>query len=183
MLVRLPDWWKKRPRPRVGITIGEQRRKTLDFDSLLDFRVGLALGDEELTEAEWQELMSAENGLVLLKGKWVEVDREQLTEALEHWKRVERESADGLSFVEGMRLWPARRRTWPTKTAWKPSGNGLSSKPENGWTRCWRICARRKICTRPGRKALNAELRPYQEVGVSWLSFLSEFGVGRVPGR
>ena len=23
VLVRMPDWWKKRPRPRVGVTIGE----------------------------------------------------------------------------------------------------------------------------------------------------------------
>ena len=23
ILVRLPDWWKKRPRPRVGVTIGD----------------------------------------------------------------------------------------------------------------------------------------------------------------
>src|SRR5690606_12565589 len=68
VLVRLPDWWKKRPRPRVGMTIGEQRRKTLDFEALLDFRVQVALGEEELSEAEWQELLSAENGLVLLKG-------------------------------------------------------------------------------------------------------------------
>ena len=26
VLVRLPDWWKKRPRPRVGVTIGEPGR-------------------------------------------------------------------------------------------------------------------------------------------------------------
>ena len=27
VLVRLPDWWKKRPRPRVGMTIGNATRK------------------------------------------------------------------------------------------------------------------------------------------------------------
>ena len=40
-----------------------------------------------------------------LKGRWVEVDRERLTQALEHWQRVEAEAArGGLSFAEGMRL-------------------------------------------------------------------------------
>lgn len=179
VLVRLPDWWKKRPRPKVGITIGEKRRKSLDFDAMLDFRVQLALGDEELTEAELKELLSAENGLVLLKGQWVEVNREQLGEALEHWKRVERESGDGLSFVEGMRLLagaPADltsdgdgdiEREW----SFVQAGNWLEQilidlrDPDN------------LKQTAPG-KTLKAELRPYQAVGVNWLSFLTNLGLG-----
>ena len=104
VLVRLPDWWKKRPRPRVGISIGEKRQKKFDAKGMLDFKVRLALGDQELTEAEWSELIAAEEGLVLLRGQWVEVDREKLTEALDHWKKVEQQASDGLSFVEGMRL-------------------------------------------------------------------------------
>ena len=30
ILVRLPDWWKKRPRPRVGVTIGDAKQKKFD---------------------------------------------------------------------------------------------------------------------------------------------------------
>ncbi len=41
----------------------------------------------------------------MLRGEWVEVDREKLQQALDHWKQVEREvGADGISFIEGMRL-------------------------------------------------------------------------------
>lgn len=179
VLIRLPDWWKKRPRPRVGITIGEQRRKSLDFNAMLDFRVNLALGEEELTEAELKELLDAEEGLVLLKGQWVEVNREQLSEALEHWKQVERESADGLSFVQGMRLLagaPAdlsSENEGDTDREWSfvQAGNWLEQvlidlrDPEN------------LKQTAPG-KALKAELRPYQAVGVNWLSFLTNLGLG-----
>ena len=46
VLVRLPDWWKKRPRPRVGVTIGDAKQKKFDADAMLDFKVQLALGDE-----------------------------------------------------------------------------------------------------------------------------------------
>ncbi len=104
LLVRVPDWWHKRARPRVGVSIGEKKRSVFGAQAMLDFQVKLALGEEELNEAEWQELMSANEGLVLLKGQWVEVDREKLSEALDHWKALERQSQDGLSFVEGMRL-------------------------------------------------------------------------------
>ena len=48
--------------------------------------------------------LAAEEGLVLLRGQWVEVDREKLTEAMEHWKELESQSEEGLSFIDGMRL-------------------------------------------------------------------------------
>ena len=104
ILVRLPDWWKKRPRPRVGVTIGDRKQSTFGADGMLDFRVEMALGDEKLTAAELRQLMAADDGLVLFKGQWVEVDRKKLNQALEHWKKVEQHAGDGLSFVEGMRL-------------------------------------------------------------------------------
>ena len=62
VLVRLPDWWKKRPRPRVGVTIGDSGRRSSTPRAMLDFKVQLALGDEELTEAEWRELLAGRGG-------------------------------------------------------------------------------------------------------------------------
>jgi non-specific serine/threonine protein kinase len=49
VLVRVPDWWKKRPGPRVGNTIGDKKQKKSDAHTVLDFCVQLALGDQELT--------------------------------------------------------------------------------------------------------------------------------------
>ncbi len=92
ILVRMPDWWKKRPRPRVSVTIGDAGRKKFDMDSMLDFKVQLALGDQQLSEAEWRELMAANEGLVMLRGQWVEVNREKLQQALDHWKQVEEQA-------------------------------------------------------------------------------------------
>jgi len=181
VLVRLPDWWKKRPRPRVGVTIGDARQKRFDAGSMLDFKVQLALGDEQLTEAEWRELMAADDGLVLLRGQWVEVDREKLREAMDHWKRLEREAEGGLSFIEGMRLLagvpadlggddeagPDEDRQWAFVHAGEWLGDLLAKmrSPED------------LRGTRPDR-SLKATLRKYQETGVAWLEFLSGLGLG-----
>jgi len=179
VLVRMPDWWKKRPRPRVGVTIGDKKQKRFDANSMLDFRVKLALGEEELTEAEWRELMAAEEGLVLLKGQWVEVDHDRLAEALDHWKEVEQHAHDGLSFVEGMRLLAGapvdlsddadddQQREWSFVDAGKWLGQVLGDlrDPDN------------LAEVKPGA-ALNATLRKYQETGVGWLWFLSRLGLG-----
>ncbi|MBN1835904.1 MAG: SNF2 helicase-associated domain-containing protein, partial [Spirochaetales bacterium] len=95
LLVRLPDWWRKRPRPRVAVTIGEARSGRLGTETMLDFKVELALGEDRLTEAEWQRIMESEEGLVFLRGRWVEIDRGKLAEALGHWKRLESQAAEG----------------------------------------------------------------------------------------
>ncbi len=179
ILVRLPDWWKKRPRPRVGVTIGDAKQKKFDVDSMLDFQVHLALGDQQLTEDEWRELMAADDGLVMLRGQWVEVDRQKLQEALDHWKQVEEQAQEGISFLEGMRLLagvPAdlteepgepEDRQWSFVHAGQFLGDVLAKmrSPEN-------------LQPPAADETLRATLRPYQATGVNWLRFLSGLGLG-----
>lgn len=103
--VRVPDWWRKRPRPRVAVTIGEKNKLRLGADALLDFSVRLALGEEALSQDELAALLAGEDGLVFVKGRWVEVDREKLREALDHWQAIENRAHNGeITFIEGMRL-------------------------------------------------------------------------------
>jgi superfamily II DNA or RNA helicase len=179
LTVRLPDWWKKRPRPKVGVTIGESRRTVLNADAMLDFRVTLALGDTPLDREDLERLLSSPGGLVQFKGQWVEVDPERLKQALEHWKRIESTAADGsISFIQGMRLLagasadlrdiPEEEETsqWAHVTAGQamremlqslrsPSGDGVDLPP-----------------------GLEATLRPYQEAGYAWLHLLTRLGLG-----
>jgi non-specific serine/threonine protein kinase len=179
ILVRLPDWWKKRPRPRVGVKIGDNKQKKFDMEAMLDFKVQLALGDEELSEDEWRELMAADDGLVLLRGQWVEVDRQKLQQALDHWKQVEEQAQEGISFLQGMRLLagvPAdltddargeEDRQWSFVHAGQWLGDVLAKmrSPEN-------------LQPPPSGATLKATLRPYQATGVNWLRFLSSLGLG-----
>ncbi len=179
VVVRLPDWWKKRSRPRASVTIGEKMNKNFSADSLLDFKLTIALGDESLSKVELEALMAAGDGLVFMKGQWVEVDQEKLSEALAHWEKVEAEASDGgLTFAEGMRLLagaPAdlrenfleENRTWSLVQP----GKWLASLLEE-----LRAPAQLKAAN-PGT-ALKATLRPYQQEGVNWLLLLSQLGLG-----
>ena len=92
VLVRVPDWWTRRSRPRVALRVGSEARSLLGADSLLDFRIETVVGDLALSQKEVKELLAKGDGLVFLKGRWVEVDRGKLSEALEHWKRLEESS-------------------------------------------------------------------------------------------
>ncbi len=125
------------------------RQKQFDAAGMLDFQVDVALGDQTLTPAEWQQLMAEEDGLVLLRGQWVEVDREKLKEALDHWKLVQRQAADGLSFFEGMRLLagvPADLvDDGQDRSEERP---GHSSRPASGSARSSPRCATPSVCRR-----------------------------------
>ena len=180
VLVRVPDWWKKRPRPRVGVTIGDKTRKDFSAEKMLDFSVELALGDQTLTEAEWRELIAGEEGLVLLRGQWIEVDRDKLAEALDHWKQVERYAADGLSFVEGMRLLAgapsdleegSRQAENSQEWSFVHAGKWLGEMLE-------RLRTPETLGQVAPQRELRATLREYQAVGVNWLWFLSRLGLG-----
>ena len=181
LLVRVPDWWQKRPRPRVAVTMGEKKQSRIGADTMLDFKVELALGEERLTEAEWRQLMETEEGLVNLKGKWVEIDREKLSEALVHWKRVEKQAGqDGISFIEGMRLLAG------TPTDLEPGA--VSSDDDREWTfinaGSWLsgvlagLRDPEKLDSIGRSGSFCGTLRPYQAIGLNWLRFLSSLGLG-----
>jgi non-specific serine/threonine protein kinase len=182
LLVRVPDWWKPLhpPRAQVDVKIEGRRKSKLGVDALLDFSVGVTLDGQPLSEAEIQELLASVDGLVQLKGKWVEIDREKLAEALEHWRKVESQvRRSGLSFFEGMRLLagaslerdvsaglPESTREW----------TGLSAGPELAkMLERLRSFEDGQIPSPPG---LRAELRPYQRTGLTWLHFLTRLGLG-----
>ena len=178
--VRLPNWWRKRPRPRVSVTIGETAPSMVGADAMVDFDVGVALGGEPLSRAELETLLAGDGELVLLKGQWVEVDRDRLREAIEHWEAV-RELAgdDGISFIEGMRLLAgasADLRHEDRTEAERPwvhvdAGDGMRELLAG---------MRQPDALDPVAVggALRATLRPYQRDGVAWLRMLTTLGLG-----
>ena len=178
--VRLPNWWKKRTRPQVSVTIGTSKQTKLGTDALLDFKLGIALGNETLSERELKALLAARDGLVFVKGQWIELDREKLAEALTHWKRVEADAGrDGLSFVEGMRLLAGAPSDLSRPDALADDRQWSFVQP-GAWLGSLLDELRSPASLRtidPG-SALKAELRPYQRAGVNWLWLLSQLGLG-----
>jgi non-specific serine/threonine protein kinase len=180
LIVRVPDWWKPQQPPRaiVDVRIDRRRGSSLGVDALLDFEVGVALDGEPLTQDELEELLAATDGLVRLKGKWVEVDRDKLAEALAHWRAVERQVRhSGISFFEGMRLLSGASLQRDEAAALPPAARewtGLTAGPALDATLS-RLRAPEEEASPAG---LHAELRPYQRTGLSWLHFVTRLGLG-----
>ncbi|RPI82949.1 MAG: DEAD/DEAH box helicase, partial [Planctomycetaceae bacterium] len=180
VVVRLPDWWKARrpPRPTVQVRVGESVSGSLISGGLLDFEVDVALDGEPLTDAERKELLKGTDGLVLLRGRWVEVDKARLQQALDQWVKLQHEHARGVTFIEGMRLLAGVRIDSQNEVAARDAD--WSDVATGTWLRetLERIRQPGSIeeC-QPGRE-LNATLRPYQADGVRWLWFMTALGLG-----
>jgi superfamily II DNA or RNA helicase len=181
VIVRVPDWWKK-DRPRrleVSVTVGGKPPSALGLDALLDFSVALTLDGEAISDAEWRGILAGTDGLALVCGKWVELDREKLREVLGHWENARRAAREGLSFREAMRLLtgtPIEDR----EAAPVPEGADDWSRVVAGEWLAETLAHLRtpEALAAAKPETLRTALRPYQEVGVRWLWFLSHLGLG-----
>jgi len=119
------------------------------------------------------------DGLTLVRGKWVEIDRDRLARTLELFEAVERRADEGgLPFTEAMRL---------VSGASLGSGNKLeilspdwSPTVAGPWLAETLAALRQPAmdgASHPG-PALKATLRPYQKEGVAWLALLTRLGLG-----
>jgi len=182
LIVRVPDWWKTKrpPRPVVNATIGKRKGSGLDVASLLDYSVGVCLDGQTLTDAEIQALLAADGHLIRLKGQWVEVDRDKLSAALEHWKHVEAQVQDGgLTFFEGMRMLSGVDLNADVPDAAAEEVKEWSQVSAGDWL-AQTLAQIRDPRRLEGEAAtgLKATLRPYQQVGTRWLRFLTQLRLG-----
>ena len=183
LVVRMPDWWnaKSRPRPKVSVSVGGKAPSALGMDALLDFDVKLTLDGKSLSPKEIDALLASTEGLVLIKGKWVEVDRDKLGEVLDQWRDVQEQAqAGGVSFSEAMRMLAGAEldvgdsdRAEDARPEWSEviAGKWLSS----------RLDALRSSELRAEIDAdagLRGELRSYQKLGVQWLWTLRGLELG-----
>jgi non-specific serine/threonine protein kinase len=181
VVVRMPAGWKAgRPsRPLVTATVGGRAPAGLGKDALLDFRMAVTLDGEALTRAEIDALLAASNGLHLVRGRWVELDRERLDRMMSRFREAEVLAArEGMTFAEAMRLLAG--------AAVDEKNTGDEPDPE--WSAVaagpWLAEILRGLRSPEGLArvapgpALRGTLRPYQEVGVRWLHLLSRVGLG-----
>ncbi len=179
VVVRMPANWhaNRPPRPQVTGTVGASAPSALGLDAVMDFNMEVSLDGEPLSTAEIRALLAGTDTLVLLRGQWVEVDRDRLQAAMERFKAAEELAAqDGLTFAEAMRLLSgasvAGNKTDPAAADWAH----ISAGP-------WLAEILRKLRAQnangadPG-PALKGTLRPYQKAGVEWLRLLSGLGLG-----
>jgi SNF2 family DNA or RNA helicase len=176
--VLLPDWVRK---ARLGLKLTTRSQTPsatsvtgakFGLGDLVNFRYDVAVGDQVIDPAELAELARLKVPLVRLRGQWVELDEAHLKAALK--------------FLAGN----GHGRQAGTMTAADALLAGLQGPGEevplvgvdaDGWLGdllSGQVDRRLPPMTAPAGFA--GTLRPYQERGLSWLSFLGSVGLGGI---
>jgi non-specific serine/threonine protein kinase len=182
--VRMPPGWAQGRPPRarvaakVGAKIGSAGKSGVGFDAMLDFDVALAIDGEPLSRAEAKALLAGAAGLRQLRGRWIEVDPEQLAETLARYESVQKTAkAGGISFAAALRMLAT---STDDDTAGATEAEPWSLVSAGPWLAD--VFARLRSPEASGAAdpgaALHADLRPYQKAGVSWLWTLWSLGTG-----
>jgi SNF2 family DNA or RNA helicase len=180
--VQLPSGWDGAR--RVGLTLSARStpaervltRSGLGREQLAEFRWSIAVGDEELSEEEISELVATKAPLVRLRGRWVSVDAERLRKGLEFLRKARRRRDAGApTAAEVLALAQRHPDDWDEDEVPLP----VTAVRSEGWIGALLDgSAERTIAPVEPPPGFRAQLRPYQQRGVSWLAFLSELGLG-----
>jgi SNF2 family DNA or RNA helicase len=172
--VLLPDWVRK---ARLGLKLTTRSQTPsatsvtgakFGLGDLVSFRYDVAVGDDALDPAELAELARLKVPLVRLRGQWVELDDRHLKAAL---RFLERNPAGTMSAADALLAGlsgPADEVPLVGVDADGWLGDLLSGQADR----------RLRPMTTPA--GFTGQLRPYQERGLSWLSFLGELGLGGI---
>jgi SNF2 family DNA or RNA helicase len=180
--VLLPDWASAARRSRLGLKMTARTRSSsgasvteskFGLGDLVDFRYELAIGDQALDPEELEELARLKVPLVRLRGQWVEFDDRHMQAALKYLERSQTgtmTAADALAVgLRGPELLGAGDDIPVTEVdadGWL--GDLLSGQAD------------RRLAPVPTPASFRGELRPYQERGLAWLSFLGDLGLGGI---
>jgi non-specific serine/threonine protein kinase len=174
--VFVPPWWRKgRRRLAARLRASSPRAPAvtgggLGLDTLLRYEWEIAIGDETLSAAELRELARLKQPLVLYRGHWVELREEDL--------------AGALRLLEQPPQTAAARDILQTALGVAPAPNGQPSPlpvlgvVSDGWFGDLLASRDSHIVPLATPNGFGADLRPYQERGLSWLAFCGALGLG-----
>jgi SNF2 family DNA or RNA helicase len=175
--VLMPDWARKArlglkltTRPSSSGSSASGRPSQLGLQDLVSFRYDLALGDDVLSEEELAEVARLKVPLVRVRGQWVELDDRHLKAAL-NFLAGKRSGTMTAAEVLGAAIGTGRA----------PGELPLTKVDANGWLGdLLSGQADERLAPAEAPAGFRGTLRPYQQRGLSWLSFLGRVGVGAI---
>jgi hypothetical protein len=173
--VLAPPWWNKRLRLKLKVEPFDEIEEgsgLFGLDGLCAYEWRIAVGDATLSLAELRELTALKLPLVMARGRWIVLRPEDVEAALAFFeRRAERGQAPAGELIrESLGLGAGAEANSDSPAVEVEAGGWLKELLNTNGDR--------KLREVPTPAAFEGELRPYQQRGLAWLSFLSSLGLG-----
>ncbi|QIZ05708.1 DEAD/DEAH box helicase [Priestia megaterium] len=179
--ILLPSWWQAMKNANLKVKASlkggsSHRPSFVGLQAMLDFNWRFSMNGIDLSEDEFGKLVEEKRRLVFIRGRWVKLDPQFIRQIQDMMKRAEKEGLHVRDLLEQELL--------ESDTAEDELDNPKAfAKIQIELNRQWKQMIKQlaevhEIPLEDVPSGLQGELRPYQQLGMSWLWFLRQYGFG-----
>ncbi|WP_338450173.1 DEAD/DEAH box helicase [Niallia oryzisoli] len=180
--ILLPSWWQAMKNASLKVKAkvkgnSSHRPSFVGLQAMLDYDWRFSMNGVDLSEEEFSQLVEEKRRLVYIRGRWIKLDPAFIHQIQELMKKAEKEglhvrdiieqelfAEDGLEEDELENPKAFAKIQIELNRNWKQMVKGL------------RDLKSLPLETVPD--GFHGELRPYQQLGMSWMLFLRKYGFG-----
>jgi SNF2 family DNA or RNA helicase len=179
--ILLPSWWQAMKNANLKVKASlkggsSHRPSFVGLQAMLDFNWRFSMNGVDLSEDEFGKLVEEKRRLVFIRGRWVKLDPQFIRQIQDMMKRAEKEGLHVRDLLE--------QELMESDTAEDELDNPKAfAKIQIELNRQWKQMIKQlaevhEIPLEDVPSGLQGELRPYQQLGMSWLWFLRQYGFG-----
>lgn len=158
---------------RLGLSVKASlatAKPGLGLQSLLQFQWELSLGGQTFSKAEFEKLVAQDTPLVQINGEWLELRPQDIKAAREFFKS--RKDQPNLSLEDALRISSGDMQTLSKLPVVDFEAAGALQELVTT------LSGNQSLAPLPAPAGFQGQLRPYQERGVGWLTFLQRWNLG-----
>ncbi|MCC5651007.1 DEAD/DEAH box helicase [Nostoc sp. XA013] len=164
------EGWANRLGLKITAETPKKKQGRLGLQSLLNFQWQLAIGGQTISKAEFDKLVALNSPLVEINGEWVELRPQDIKTAQTFF--TTRKDQMALSLEDALRFSTGDTQVIEKLPVVSFEASGALQELIGA------LSNNEAIAPLPTPAGFKGQLRPYQERGAAWLSFLERWGLG-----
>ncbi|MBD2523209.1 DEAD/DEAH box helicase [Nostoc sp. FACHB-133] len=164
------EGWANRLGLKISAETPKKKQGRLGLQSLLNFQWQLAIGGQTISKAEFDKLVALNSPLVEINGEWVELRPQDIKTAQTFF--TTRKDQMALSLEDALRFSTGDTQVIEKLPVVSFEASGALQELIGA------LSNNQAIAPLPTPAGFKGQLRPYQERGAAWLSFLERWGLG-----
>ncbi|MGJ7920789.1 DEAD/DEAH box helicase [Neobacillus sp. LXY-4] len=183
--ILLPAWWQAMKNTNLKVKARVKGSSTrgpsyVGLQALLDYDWRFSMNGVELSESEFQQMVEEKRRLVYVRGRWIKLDPQFIRQIQDLMKKADKQGLHVRDLLEQELL--ADEAASDEDELDNPKAFARIQIELN---RQWKQMVRqlnevKEIPLEPVPVGFKGELRPYQQLGMSWLWFLRQTGFGAI---